>query len=79
MESTVAHNVDQTGRRRAYPYHKRVEIEYSKRPDGQYNKRRIWSAADWHDWRYSSVEDDLLAHLDYPMWVLVDVVNRPGA
>ena len=59
-------------------YH--TKVEYSKRPDGRWNKWQQWSAADWYDWDFSSVEDDrrhdLLAMWNYPKWVLVDVVDH---
>jgi hypothetical protein len=71
----MAFNFDRTRHRREYPYHKHDEVDYSKRPDGRFNKWQIWSAADWYDWQFSSAEDDLLANLDYPIWVLVDVVD----
>ena len=54
------------------------KVEYSQRIDGKWNKWQTWSAADWYDWDFSSVDDDLLEHMDYMKWILVDVVERKG-
>jgi hypothetical protein len=58
-----------------------TKVEYSKRPDGRWNKWQQWSAANLYDWDFSSHEDDILAlwvSIYYPKWVLVDVVDRKG-
>ena len=54
-------------------YH--TKVEYSKRPDGRWNKWQEWPAADWYDW---DIRDDRQADAlcNYTKWVLVDVVDN---
>jgi hypothetical protein len=54
------------------------KVEYSRRPDGKWNKWELLSAANWYGWEFSSYEEDLLKHLDYGKWILVDVVEGKG-
>jgi len=44
-----------------------VKTEYSKRPDGLYNKWELWLAS----WFLDDLRDE-------PMWVLTDVVSKFG-